>query len=352
MTNIELIKQLLKRLKKFSWLIIIIGAGFAGFFYYVAKQNVPLYTSTATVFPLNSSGSSPSASSTISSLLGMTDAQQSFSSEASINIVELATSRRTREAVSMAKIPSLNNKTIAELLIEEHNKHVGFMQNETIKMPMDSQQLVNISSSLLKGGFASKINKNGILELHYTNSNPNLVREVSYVYIDKISSFYIELKKKKAQLDFDFAIKKADSLLAVLNALDKKAIAEDESTFFTNQELQRYSIPKINLAQDKATVQAQYYYAVNNRESAAYKLQKDTPIIEPLDKPEPPFDFTQKSKITYALIGFILGAIIGVVLVSWKIISKYLGAELNKALEKAALKGKQQELQPQTEPLK
>lgn len=352
MNNIELIKQLLKRLKKFSWLIIIIGAGFAGFFYYMAKQNVPLYTSTATVFPLNSTGSSPTASSTISSLLGMTDAQQSFSSEASINIVELAGSRRTREAVSVTRVPSMRNKTVAELLVEEHNKHVGFMQNETIKMPMDSQQLVNISSNILRGGFASKINKNGILEMHYTNSSQDLVREITYIYIDKISNFYIELKKKKAQLDYDFAIKKADSLLAVLNALDKKAIAEDESTFFTNQELQRYSIPKVNLAQDKATVQAQYYYAVNNRESAAYKLQKETPIIETLDKPEPPFDFTQKSKTMYALIGFMLGAFIGVILVSWKIISNYLGAELNKALDKAAAKGKQQELQPQTEPLK
>jgi uncharacterized protein involved in exopolysaccharide biosynthesis len=350
MNNIELIKQLLKRLKKFSWLIILVAAGFGAFFYYMAKQSVPMYTSTATVFPLNSSGNNATASSTISSLLGMTDAQQSFTGEASINIVELASSRRTREAVAMTKV---KNKTIAELLIEEHNRHTGFMQNETIKMPSDSQQLINIASNLLKGGFASKINKNGILELHYTNSNPDLVKEVSYVYIDKISSFYIELKKKKAQLDFDFAVKKADSLLAVLNALDKKAIAEDESTFFTNQDLQRYSIPKQNLAQDKATVQSQYYYAVNNRESAAYKLQKDTPIIEPLDRPEPPFDVALKSKMMYALIGLILGGFIGIILVSWKLISKYLGAELNKALEKAALKGKaQDELQPQTEPLK
>ncbi|MBK7433499.1 MAG: hypothetical protein IPI66_06010 [Chitinophagaceae bacterium] len=187
MTNIELIKQLIKRLKKFSWLILLLAIGFAGFFYYMAKQSLVLYTSKATVFPLNSSGDNSVTSSTISNILGLSDAPKSFSGEASINIVELATSRRTREAVAMERIPSMQNKSIAQLLIEEHNRHTGFMQNEKIKMPQDSMQQNNIGSSLLKGGFSAKINKNGILELYYSNTSTDLVRAVGYVYIDKIS---------------------------------------------------------------------------------------------------------------------------------------------------------------------
>ena len=80
----------------------------------------------------------------------------------------------------------------------------------------------------------------------------------------------------------------------------------------------------------------EYYYAVNNRESAAYKLQKETPIIETLDKPEGPYDQEGKSTKLYVFIGLLLGGFIGVVVVSWKIISNYLGSELNKALEKAS----------------
>ena len=350
MNNIDLIKQLIKRLKKFSWLIAVIAAVFGAFFFYIARQSVLLYTSTATVFPLNSSTES-SPGSTITNLLGLSDVPKSFSGEASINIVELANSRRTREAVAMERIPSMQNKMISELLIEENNRHTGFMQNEEIKPPKDSLTKVNIASSMLKGAFSAKINKNGILEIHFSNSNSDLVREVSYVYIEKLSGFYIELKKKKAQIDYEFAVKKADSLLQVMNGLDKRAVALDESTFFTNTELQRYSLPKVNLAQDKATVQAQYYYAVNNRESAAYRLQKETPIIEALDKPEPPYDPVKKSKIVYTIIGLILGGFIGILLVSWKIINKYLSDELNKAIEKAS-KPKGQVLQPQTTPVK
>ncbi|HMU73064.1 MAG TPA: Wzz/FepE/Etk N-terminal domain-containing protein [Ferruginibacter sp.] len=351
MNNIELLKELVRRLKKYSWLILLVALLFGGLFFFIARQGVVQWTSTATVFPLNSTNPS-STGSAISNLLGLTDAPKSFTEDASINIVELATSRRTREAVAMERIPSLQNKTVSELLIEENNRYTGFMQNEKIETPPDSLTKVNIASNLLRLSFSAKINKNGILELHYTNSNRQLVREVSYIYIEKLSQFYIELKKKKAQIDYEFSIKKADSLLAVLNQLDKRAIALDESTFFTNEGLQRYSIPKVNLAQDKSTVQSQYYYAVNNRESAAYRLQKETPIIEALDKPEPPYDLVKKSKIVYVLIGLILGTILGMLAVSWKVINRYLGDELNKAIEKASKPKEATALQPQSEPLK
>ena len=335
MNNIELIKLIVKRLKKYSWIIAVIAVAFAGLFFFMARQGVPIYTSKSTVFPLSSSSDNNISGSAISNILGLSDAPKSFSEEASINIVELATSRRTRDAVSKVRIPSLKNKTIADLLVEENNKHTGFMQNEKIEVANgDTTGLINISSNILKGAFIAKINKNGILELYFSNSNQNLVREVSYVFIQKISDFYIDLKKKKAQIDYDFAVNKADSLLNVLNGLDERSIKLDETTFFTNNELKRFNLPKINLDQDKQTVQSQYYYAVNNRESAAYKLQKATPIIETLDKPEGPYDRDAKSTKLYAFIGFLLGAFIGVIVVSWKIISNYLGSELNKAIEK------------------
>ena len=336
MNNIELIKLLLKRLKKFSWLLLLLSLTVGAFFYYKAKQSVVTFTSKATVFPLNSTNDNSVASSTISNILGLSDAPKSFSGEASINIVELALSRRTREAVAVTKVPEFNNKTIASLLIEEWNRHTGFMQEDKYKMPTDSLGLVNAGSNLLKGGFTAKINKNGILEMNYTNTNAELVRIVSYSYVKNISDFYVELKKEKAEVDYAFSIKKADSLLNVLNGLDRRAIKLNETTFFTSDELKRYELPKTNLAQDKATVQSQYYYAVNNREAAAYKLQKETPIIKILDKPEPPYEITMRSAILFTIIGLVIGLIIGVILVSWKIISKYIEQEVNKALEKAS----------------
>ena len=210
MNSIELLKQLINRLKKYSWLIVVTTALFGGLFYYMAKQSVLLYTAKSTVFPLNGTSESGPGS-TISSLLGLGEGTKSFTGDASINIVELANSRRTREAVAMVRIPSMQNKTVSELLLEENNNHTGFMQNTVIDPPKDSLSKINIASNLLKSAFSAKINKTGILELFVTNSSPELVREVSYIYIDKLSEFYINLKKKKAQIDYEFAVKKADS---------------------------------------------------------------------------------------------------------------------------------------------
>lgn len=336
MTNIELIKALIKRIKKFSWLIALLAIGFAVGFYFISKRSIPTYTSKATVFPLNSPSDNTITTSTISNILGLSDAPKSFSGEASINIVELALSRRTREAVAATRVPDSANRFIAELLINEVNRHTGFMRNEPIRKPKDSVQLINIGSNLLKGGYAAKINKNGILEMSYTNTSKDLVGAVSYAYVANISNFYVELKKEKAELDYAFAVRKADSLLKVLNDIDGRMVKLDETSFFTNQELKRYELPKINVAADKQAVQQQYYYAVNNREAAAYKLQKETPIIKILDKPEPPYDMTVKSSTFYIVGGIFLGGIIGLVLVCWKIISKYLEGEINKAIEKAS----------------
>lgn len=334
MTNIELIKQLGVRLRKFGWLIGLIALACGVLYYFIAKQSVVLYTAKSTVFPLNGTNDNSISSSAISSILGLSDAPKSFSQEASINIVELATSRRTKEAVAATRVPSQKNKTIAELLIAENNNYTGFMQNRVIKKPADSSALLNKGAEILSLAFNAKINKNGILELYFTNSNTDLVREVSYIFIDKISNFYIELKKKKAQIDYEFSVKKSDSLLKELNKLDKQAIRLDESTYFTNDGLKRFSLPKINLAQDKQTVQSQYYYAVNNREAAAYRLQKETPIIETLDRPEGPYDTVTKSAKLFALIGLVLGFFIGILLVSWKVLSKYFSKEIDKAIEK------------------
>ena len=109
----------------------------------------------------------------------------------------------------------------------------------------------------------------------------------------------------------------------------KECVQLDETTFFANEGLQRYSLPKLNLAQEKEAIQQQYFLAVGNRESAAYKLQKETPIIKILDNPEPPYDKEQKSKMIYTAIGLILGTIVAMLLVNWKIMMSYIRKQFN-----------------------
>lgn len=331
MTSVELTRKIVRRLGKLKLLIIIIGAAMAVGLYIYAKSIPIVYTAKASVFPLTASAESSSASSLLSSLTGIGEAPKSFSQEASINIIELATSRTTREAVAMERIPTHGNKTIAQLLIESANKSKGFFGTE-VKMPKNDTLLRSTGSEFVKAGMTAVFNKNGILIITFSNTDESIVSPISYVMIDKISQFYKDQKVKKAKFDYDFTVRKMDSLQSVLNSYDQKAIRMANSTLFVPEERIEYTIPKENLINSKSRVVAQFNSAANNKEEALWRLQKLTPIIETLDKPDAPFEQKKTSAVFYALIGFILGCIIGILICVSDILYKYLNAEINSAV--------------------
>ena len=117
-----------------------------------------------------------------------------------------------------------------------------------------------------------------------------------------------------------------------MNAKDQKLIAMDKRTLFTNTNKLEYRVPTENVLADKQMIRQQYAQAVANQQNAAYKLQKATPLIKILDKPEPPYDVQTKSATLYGLIGF-FGAVVfvsGLVLIG--ILSRYIKHETNKML--------------------
>ncbi len=331
MSSGELIIKILKRLKKFRYIILLAGLGLGGLFYWYAKKTKTIYTSRATVFPLTNSADNASMNNTLSGILGISEAPKSFSSEASINIIELALSRNTREAVALQKLPAFGNKTIAELLITNANEDNG---KKNAKIPSDTNTLANIGGTILKAGINANINKNGVLVLTFSSTNEKLVSPVSYAFVDKISDFYRELRIGKARLDHDFTIKKVDSLDIELKKIDKHAIELANGSYFTPTDRLEYNIPKDNLNALKERTTRQRDVAANNREEALWRLQKQTPIIKILDKPDPPFDKKESSKILFALIGVALGLVLTTVIFAGGLVVKYIEGELQKAIFK------------------
>lgn len=331
MTTIELTRKIIRRLGKLKLLILVSGLGLGVMLYFYAQKIPPIFTAKASVFPLTASNENSSASNLLNSLTGIGEAPKSFSQEASINIVELATSRSTREAVAMERVPTLGNKTIAQLLIESANKYRGLFDKE-VKMPKNDTALRNIGGNIIKVGMSAKINKNGILEITFSSTDLNIVSPVSYVLIDKISQFYKDLKVKKARFDYDFTVRKMDSLQAVLNQYDRKAIRMANTTLFVPVERIEFTIPKENLINDKSRVVRQRDASANNREEALWRLQKVTPIIEILDKPDPPFEIKKTSAFLYAFIGFVFGCLLGAFICIADILYRYLNNEINNAV--------------------
>ncbi len=309
MTSQALLLKIFNRLRKLRFIIPLGGILVAALLYFYAKQVPTIYSVKSTVFPLTA-GPDKSSTSKLSELIGGgSGGTKSLSDEANVNIEEVAKSRKTREAVAGEKIKSCENKILAELLIEEYNLRKSF-RVPLIKKPNTEAELRSIGASLLKDNYSAKVNKNGLLEIIFTSTNEKLISPVSYILINKISQFYIELKIKKAQFDFDFTTKKVDSLDGVLAKFDKNRIALNNTTLFVRPNKIQYTIPQENLENGKLQVLAQRNGAASNREEALWRMQKATPIISIMDTPEPPFDIVKPSKILYTLIGFIVGCIL------------------------------------------
>ena len=79
-------------------------------------------------------------------------------------------------------------------------------------------------------------------------------------------------------------------------------------------------------------IRSQYAQAVANQQSAAYKLQKATPLIKVLDTPEPPYDVQSRSAVTYGAIGFLLGAILMSAFLISGLLFRFIKQEASKAI--------------------
>ena len=217
------------------------------------------------------------------------------------------------------------------MLVDDINNHRGWFESK-VKTPTNEYALITWAGQVLKDGLNATINKNNMLILSYTGRSPDLVRIISYGFINKISLFYIQLKQEKAKRDFEFATSKVDSLRTVMNTKDNQLIAIDKRTLFTNTAKLEFRVPTENLLADKQMIRQQYAQAVANQQNAAYKLQKATPLIKILDRPEPPYDIENKSAVLYGLIGLFAGIILTSLLFVSGIILKFIRDEINKAL--------------------
>ncbi len=331
MTSTELIRSIFIKLGRYKILIIICGIATALLLFFYAKNTRPVYTAKATVFPLTTPADNSISSSALSGILGIEGPSKSFSSEASINIIELTLSRNVRQRVAATRLPQFGNRTVTELMVQDLNEHKSFFE-KTIKMPVDSDALSLQGSELLKDAITAKMSKNGVLELYFSSGYKELITPVTNILIEKLSQFYIDLKISKALSDYNFTIKKIDSLQGMLNLVDKKAVVMQNTTYFTPVDRLEYGLPKENLSMEKSRVLRQRDLSVNNREEATWRLQKATPIISVLDKPTEPFTIVKSSPLIFIIIGFVAGCILSALFLIGGLIYRYVKSEMYKSL--------------------
>ncbi|MES2848906.1 MAG: Wzz/FepE/Etk N-terminal domain-containing protein [Bacteroidota bacterium] len=331
MNSSELLQAIVKKIKRYKIIILATGVLFALLALMYTNGKRTAYTSKATLFPLLSPSDNNISNSMLQGILGMSDAPKSFSSEATINIIEVAQSRRIRESVVSTRLAEFGNKTVGELIMEDMNENKSFYQS-AIDIPKDSVALAIRASEIIKPDINVKMSKNGVLELYYTGYKIPYITPISNVIADKLSKFYVELKRTKAQDDYNFTLDKIDSLQRMINAIDRQAIGMQQRTMFTPENLLEYAIPKDNVVSEKTRILRQRDMYINNRDEAIWRLQKVTPIIAMLDKPTAPFDVKKQPVILLMIIGFIGGSILGTLILISGLIYRFGKDEMYKSI--------------------
>lgn len=331
MNSTQLLQAIVKRIKRYKIAVLAAGILFAVLGFMLAYGKRTSYTSKATLFPLLSPSDNTISNSMLQGILGLNDAPKSFSSEATINIIELAQSRRIRESVITTRLPDFGNKTVGQIMIDDINEHQPFYASD-IDLPKDSLALAITGSEIIKPAITAKVNKNGVLELYYTGYNEKYITPISNVIVDKLSKFYVELKRQKALDDYNFTLDKIDSLQNMINGIDKRAIVMQQRTMFTPPELLEYAIPKDNVVSEKTRILRQRDMYINNRDEAVWRLQKVTPIIAMLDKPNGPFEVKEQPTILLMIIGFIVGCLLGSLVLISGLLFRYSKDEIYKSI--------------------
>ena len=337
LTTTDLIRQSMNRLFKFRFLIIAAGIACALLLFFYARNTRPIYTAKASLFPLSNASENGLNTNTLSGLLGLGETPKSFSNEAAINIIELGMSRFVRESVAATRLPGFGNQTITALLVDDLNKHKSYFDKE-MKLPADSLAQAVLGGELLRPFIVAKLSKNGMLELYYASTNKSLVTPVSYVLIDIISQFYIDLKIRKARADYNFTVRKIDSLDAIIDNVDRRSVRLQNTTLFAPDRLE-FDIPRERINSDKSRFVKQRDISLNNQEEALWRLQKLTPIISVLDKPTEPFNVTKPSYALYVGIGLFAGWIISALLIVSGLLVRYARSEVE-----ASIFGEEQKL--------
>jgi uncharacterized protein involved in exopolysaccharide biosynthesis len=313
--------------------LLILGAGifFALLLFLYGRHNRVVYTAKATIFPLTNQSENTLSTSALSGILGIEGTSKSFSSEAAINIVELTLSRNVRQKVAATRLPQFGNKTIGELIIQDLNDHSFFWQKK-LTIPSDSIALASVGGEILSDYLSAKMSKTEVLEIYFSNASKPLITPITNVLIEKLSQFYIDLKTSKALADYNFTVKKIDSLEGRLSQVDKRAIVMQNTTFFTPTDRLEYDLPKENLSMEKSRILRQRDQSVTNREEATWRLQKATPIISVLDKPTEPFAMSKTSSVLLGIGGFIVGSLVCIFFLTAGLLYAYTKSEINKSL--------------------
>jgi uncharacterized protein involved in exopolysaccharide biosynthesis len=135
---------------------------------------------------------------------------------------------------------------------------------------------------------------------------------------NEVSSYYIEIKSKKAKQNMEILQQQTDSIRAVLNGSILGVATAVDNTFGLNPAMQ---VQKTVISKKQFDVQvntAILTQLVTNLEMAKVSLRKETPLIQVIDRPILPLKKEKVGKLKSLILGSFLAGFLTVLVLIFK----------------------------------
>jgi uncharacterized protein involved in exopolysaccharide biosynthesis len=201
--------------------------------------------------------------------------------------------------------------------------------------PSFKDSVVQVATGLKKT-VELKESERGMVEMTFYANNPQFLKTISYKYIHKLTDYYKANRTLKSKESYHFLAKRTDSVKReLMGSISKGAQYLDKNQFGIFAEQQ---VPVKKTEGETQILQAMYAQLVTMREGALNQLLQDTPVLQVLDYPNPPYENNKPKLAIYFFIGLVVGFIVGIVLAVFGMLRRDIKDYINETLLKPAVK--------------
>jgi uncharacterized protein involved in exopolysaccharide biosynthesis len=179
--------------------------------------------------------------------------------------------------------------------------------------------LGNIYSSVLSMlTVGQKDKKISIISIDVKSADEFFSKAFAENLANEVSSYYIEIKIKKARQNMEILQRQTDSIRAELNGAITGVAAAADNTFGLNPAMIVRKTPGTRRQVDVQANTAILTQLVTNLEMAKVSLRKETPLIQIIDRPILPLKKEKVGKLKSLLLGSFLAGFLTVLVLIFK----------------------------------
>ena len=319
-----------------KWIVLVaagIIGGAIGILY--ANKQRPIYTASLsfTLEDEKAGGGGLSGAMGFASTLGIDLGGTGGGVFSGANLLELMKSRNIIEKALLNPI-AINGKTqsFAQYLISTNNLNSSWSEKSDFKKKMfnvdaDRSGFTRQQDSVLGNLYSTvlamltvgqKDKKVSISTIEVKGPDEFFCKAFTENLAYEVSSYYIEIKSKRARQNMEILQRQTDSIRAVLNGSILSMATAVDNTIGLNPAMQ---VQKTTISKKQFDVQANtaiLTQLVTNLEMAKVSLRKETPLIQVIDKPILPLKKEKVGKLKSLILGGLLAEFLTALILVFK----------------------------------